>query len=270
MRKVSRRKFIKGSILTTIGLVLLDSLWFEKYVIDWKYFVLSKQNRKKIKIIQLTDLHIDKLRSFHHSIATTINEKKPDLLFITGDAVDSNDKIIVFNEFLQLIDKSIQKYAITGNWEYWGNVNLDELKEVYQHNNCELLINENRTISIEDRTVSIIGVDDLVGGNADFKKSTENLTASETNIVLAHCPAYRDVITDQNNSLSIDIVLSGHTHGGQIAILGFAPFKPQGSGKYLKGWYTEKEPKMYISKGIGTSVLPFRFGARAEMVEMDL
>ena len=66
------------------------------------------------------------------------------------------------------------------------------------------------------------------------------------------------------------MVLSGHTHGGQITFLGIAPFKPQGSGKYLKGWYKKSGPKMYISKGIGTSILPIRFGARAEMVQIDI
>ena len=65
-------------------------------------------------------------------------------------------------------------------------------------------------------------------------------------------------------------MLSGHTHGGQITFLGIVPFKPQGSGRYLKGWYKDSDPKMYISKGIGTSVLPIRLGARAEMVEMAL
>jgi len=71
-------------------------------------------------------------------------------------------------------------------------------------------------------------------------------------------------------NLVVDLVLSGHTHGGQITFLGIVPFKPQGSGKYLKGWYKEDKPKMYISKGIGTSILPIRFGARAEMVEMEI
>lgn len=270
MKKISRRKFVKGSVLTTFGLVLLDSFWFEKYVIDWNYFNISKSEDNKVKIIQISDLHFDKLRYFHKSIAKSINSKKPDLLFITGDSLDKRENTKALNEFLELIDHSTQKYAITGNWEYWGNVNLDELKNVYEANNCELLINENRTVSIRNRKVSIIGVDDLVGGNADYKKSISGLIRSKTNIVLSHCPIYRDTISKQKDDLNIDLVLSGHTHGGQITLFGYAPFKPQGSGKYLKGWYKDVEPKMYISKGIGTSILPFRFGARAEMVEMDI
>jgi uncharacterized protein len=268
MTKITRRKFIKRGILASIGLVLLDLLWFEKYVIDWNYFDISKSDKNKIKVIQISDLHFNQLKYFHKSIAKKINLIKPDLIFITGDSVDKTEKIESLNEFLELIDKSIQKYAITGNWEYWGNVNLTKLKKVYSKNNCELLINENRTISIRNREISMIGIDDYVGGNADFGKAVENLKQTETNIVLSHCPEHRDLITKEKGNLNIDLVLSGHTHGGQITFLGIVPFKPRGSGKYLKGWYKESEPKMYISKGIGTSILPIRFGARAEIVEM--
>lgn len=147
---------------------------------------------------------------------------------------------------------------------------MTKLQDIYSKNNCELLINENRTIIIKNREISIVGVDDYVGGNADFVKAVKNLKQTETNIVLSHCPEHRDIIAKQKSNLNIDLVLSGHTHGGQITFFGFVPFKPQGSGKYLKGWYKESDPKMYISKGIGTSILPIRFGARAEMVEMDI
>jgi len=270
MTKLSRRKFIKKGILASIGLILLDSLWFEKYVIEWNYFDISKNRNGKIKIIQISDLHFETLDYFHKSIAKKINKLKPDLIFITGDSVDKTEKIESLNEFLNLMDKSIKKYAITGNWEYWGNVDLNKLKETFSENNCELLINENRSLSINNREISIIGIDDYVGGNADFKTAIRNIKPTETNIVLSHCPEYRDIIAKEKGDLNIDLVLSGHTHGGQITFFGIVPFKPKGSGRYLKGWYKETEPKMYISKGIGTSILPIRFGARAEIVEMDI
>ncbi len=132
------------------------------------------------------------------------------------------------------------------------------------------MINENRTISIKNREISIIGIDDYVGGNAGFGKAIENLKETETNIVLSHCPEHRDIIAKQKGTVNIDLVLSGQTHGGQITFLGIVLFKPQSSGRYLKGWYKESEPKMYVPKGIGTSILPIRFGARTEMVEMDI
>jgi len=270
MKKTTRRKFIIKGILAAIGLVLLDSLCFEKYVIDWNYFDISKSKKDKIKIVQISDLHFDKLRSFHKSIAKKINALRPDLIFITGDSVDTTEKIAPLNSFLELIDHSIQKYAITGNWEYWGTVDLPELKKCYVENNCELLINEHRSISIKNRELSVIGIDDFTGGNADYNEAVKGLPKTKTNIVLSHSPVYRDYIVKQKGNLDIDLVLSGHTHGGQITFFGYAPYKPQGSGRYLKGWYKEESPKMYISKGIGTSILPIRFGARAEMVVMDI
>lgn len=270
MTKLTRRKFIKRSLLASLSLLLLDIFWFEKYIIDWTTVNISKFEKNELHIIQISDLHLNKLSSFHKSIAKKINSKKPDLIFITGDAIDKSNNIGLLNDFLKLIDHSIKKYAITGNWEYWGKVNIRELKSIYSKNNCELLINENRSILLNNRDVSIIGIDDLIGGNADFKKAIKNLKHTETNIVLAHCPEQRDIITQQNKTLNIDLILSGHTHGGQITLFGIAPFKPVGSGKYLKGWYKDVEPKMYVSKGIGTSILPIRLGARAEVVEIKI
>ncbi len=270
MKKLNRRTFIKRGILASIGLVLLDALWFEKYCIEWNHFDIAKTDKEKLKIVQISDLHMDKVRSFHHSIAKKINEMQPDVICITGDSVDKTERISALEEFLALLDHSIPKYAITGNWEYWGNVDLTQLKNTYSKHNCDLLINQNRSIAIKGRKLCFIGVDDLVGGHADFEKAIADREEVDTNIVLSHCPQHRDVISKQKGNFPIDLVLSGHTHGGQITFLGFVPFKPQGSGKYVKGWYDETDPKMYVSKGIGTSVLPIRFGARAEMVVFEI
>lgn len=270
MTRISRRQFIKGSLALGAGLVLGDMFWFEKYVIDWNYFDRSKDGRHKVKFIQLSDLHLSQVRSYHKSIARKINEKQPDLLFITGDAIEEQAKMEVLDAFMQLIDPAIPKYAILGNWEYWGKVDLDQLRALYRRYNCELLINTHRITELKGRQIAIIGIDDYVGGNADFPAAIQGLPSADTHIVLSHCPAHRDLIAQQQGALPIDLVLSGHTHGGQITFLGLAPFKPQGSGDYLKGWYENAGPPLYVSKGIGTSVLPIRFGARAEMVEMDI
>lgn len=270
MKKVTRRKFIKRISLALIGLFLIDAFWFEKYIIDWKYFDISNTSEDKIKIIQISDLHINEIRYFHKSIAKKINLIKPDLIVITGDSVDDNKYIETLDKFLKLIDYPIKKIAITGNWEYWGNIDLGKLSSVYTNNNCELLINQNTLVNIRSRDISVIGIDDYIGGNANFDKAIKNIKPSQTNIVLSHCPQHRDIIASENKNLKIDLVLSGHTHGGQISFLGIVPFKPKGSGKYLKGWYKEKKTKLYVSKGVGTSILPIRFGARAEITEFDI
>jgi len=73
------------------------------------------------------------------------------------------------SNFLRLIDFAIKKVAILGNWEYWGRVNLEVLKQVYDSNNCDLLINDSKRYIFADKTISVTGVDDYVGGRADIE-----------------------------------------------------------------------------------------------------
>jgi hypothetical protein len=75
--------------------------------------------------------------------------------------------------------------------------------------------------------------------------------------------AQRDLIRAGGGS--VDLMLSGHTHGGQVQIFGCAPRVPRGSGRYREGWYEDAGPVMYVSRGVGTSVLPVRLGARPEV-----
>lgn len=207
---------------------------------------------------------------FYISIADKINQIQPDLVLITGNPIDHTEQINKLESFIKRIDHSIQKYAVPGNTEYWGGVDLEQLSTMFSKHNCELLINKNRTLAIRNRQVSIVGMDDFIGGTTDFQKAINGLEDPETTIVLSHCPEYRDHIVKEIGTFNIDVILSEHTHGGQITFFGIAPITTEGSGSYLKGWYTEKDPKLYVSKGIGTSKIPIRFGARAEMVEIDL
>ncbi len=262
---MTRREFIIKGMLASIGIVLLDVFWFEKSSIHWKKIDLSTNNKNKIKIVQLTDLHFNDNDRKHKNIAKRINSINPDLLVFTGDSIESNVYLPDFNNFLKLINHNIKKYSIMGNWEYWGNIDIERLTKIYADNNCELLINQNKQITLKNRNITIIGTDDYIAGSVDFNQAVKNLLPSDYTVLLSHCPKYRDIIIEEKNNLKIDLILSGHTHGGQINLLGFAPFKPQGSGKYLKGLYEDCEPKMYVSKGVGTSVLPVRFGSRAEI-----
>lgn len=263
---ISRRKFIKAGIISTISFVFLDVFWFEKSVIQWNNIDLIQDNITPIKFIHLTDLHFKGLNRKFVNIAKKINDLNPEIIFFTGDSLDSSTHLKDFNEFLKLLRHDIEKFAIPGNWEYWGKVDLDELKKVYLNNNCKFLINENIRIQLKNRTLNIIGIDDYIGGNPDFHSAMHVLKTADKTILLSHCPAFRDVIrSEMNDNFNIDLILSGHTHGGQINLMGFVPFVPDGSGRYLSGFYQDFEPFMYVSKGIGTSILPLRFGARAEI-----
>ncbi len=271
--RISRRKFIQTAALITSGALLAEAFWIEKFFIDINEFFIgtATKDTENIKVVQISDLHLQSVNYQLKQLTKKLNKLKPDLILITGDAIDKAENISVLNDFLKLISNDIQKVAILGNWEYWGKVDLAELNQIYADNNCKLLINQTTQYSFKNKTLSITGVDDYLGGNADFETSIKNYQKSDHHIILNHCPQYSDHIAEKlTPDINVDFILSGHTHGGQINIFGFIPFLPQGSGKYVKGWYNTNTHKLYVSKGIGTSIFPARFGAKAEIAIFNL
>ncbi len=264
--KLNRRSFISTLILGIIGLITLDGFWFEKYVIDWKEFDIAHGPSPKIKILQISDLHLRSIKSYHTWIATRINQEVPDVLFITGDAITRTKQLGLLTAFLELIDPNILKIGILGNKENSGRLDLNLLQKCYEAQNGMLLINQSFELTVKKRKINILGLDDYVWGAPDIVKASAGIDTSLDTVLLNHCPAYRDDIDRFIPSIQLQsvLILSGHTHGGQITFFGFPFYTPYGSGKYLKGWYSNAVSKMYVSKGIGTTVLPIRFGARAE------
>ncbi len=265
---ISRRKFLLGGFIVTAGALLLDAFWGEHFFIEKKLVYLDTDpfSDQHLKILQISDLHLQSVNYQLEQLAKDINQQQPDLIAITGDSIDAGKNHYVLDEFLQLIDKNIPKVAILGNWEYWAGLSFSDLTDIYQKHNCQLLVNQNKRFELKGKTVSITGIDDFIGGKPDFEKAVKDHQPSDYHIVLNHCPVYSDSIAKmQGGDTKADLILSGHTHGGQLNIMGFAPFKPWGSGKYLKGMYHQNNTRIYVSRGIGTTKLPIRFGARSEV-----
>lgn len=264
--KLNRRQFILKLFLGTISFLVLDSFWLETYFIEWTEHDISESGPKKIKAIHLTDLHLRSIKSVHGSIAARINKEQPDVIFFTGDSLERNKYLAVLQDFLSLMDIKIPKIAILGNKEYSGRIDLERLKSVYESYNGKLLVNESLIFETEGRKINVLGIDDFVCGYPNFTKTAQGIDTSLTTVVLIHCPVYREEIDRLSVPLNIKpkLILAGHTHGGQITFFGKPFFTPSGSGKYVKGWYKNKISKMYVSKGIGTTIYPIRFGARAE------
>lgn len=264
--KLNRRQFILKLVLGSISFVVLDSFWLETNFIEWTEHDIAESESNKIKAIHLTDLHLRNIKSVHKSIADRINKERPDVLFFTGDSIERNKNLPVFEDFLSLINTHIPKIAILGNKESSGRIDLQKLEGIYVNHNGILLINEPYLLKIKNREINIIGLDDLVHGQPDIKKSTADIDKSLPTIILSHCPAYREQIDlfSKEQEIRPKLILSGHTHGGQVTFFGIPFLTPYGSGNYVKGWYNNEISKMYVSKGVGTTVVPLRFGARAE------
>lgn len=264
--KLNRRHFIQKLILGSVGFATIDSYWLETNFIEWTEHDISETESNKIKAIHLTDLHLHDVKWVHKSIVGRINKERPDVLFFTGDSIERNKYMRVLEDFLSMLNADIPKIAILGNKESSGRIDLQKLKEVYGKHNGILLINKPYLLKTKKRKINIVGLDDLVHGHPDFRRSIEKIDRSSPLIVLNHCPAYREQIdlVCKEKEIRPKLILSGHTHGGQVTFFGIPLITPYGSEDYVKGWYNNGISNMYVSKGIGTTVIPLRFGARAE------
>jgi predicted MPP superfamily phosphohydrolase len=267
MNKITRRRFIVGGLGLVTSYLAIDSFWYERLFIELTehYVGNATAKTKNIKLIQISDLHLRSLQNHHIELAKQVNELKPDLILFTGDIIDRNRNLGKLDQYLSMFDPDIQKTAVLGNWECW-HVQPVELLNVYKKHKCELIVNHSFRYVFGETSVSVSGMDDLSAGQADYNMAMWSYTPAKYHVVMTHCPQHRDIIRQQmKKDIPIDLVLSGHTHGGQVNLFGLAPFRPPGSGRYISGWYRDSQPHLYVSRGIGTSGLPVRFNSRAEV-----
>jgi predicted MPP superfamily phosphohydrolase len=239
----------------------------------------TSPQQRAVRFVQITDLHLQQVGRMHRRIAAEVNGLAPDFIVLTGDSVDRANRLDELAAFLGMLPHGTPKYAILGNWEHWGDVDLDGLATTYRGANTRLLVNETAVHEVGGRAIALTGLDDLVGGQPDVGRAFRTAPASPgAHLLLAHCPVHRDRLGDPPLSLAsgaaappfdfgrITMMLSGHTHGGQVNLLGWAPQLPRGSGRYVRGWFRDPGAvPLYVSRGIGTSLLPVRFGARPEV-----
>jgi predicted MPP superfamily phosphohydrolase len=239
-----------------------------------------------LRVVQLSDLHLDAIGAHEERTAAAVAAQQPALVMFTGDSIDDPAHLGVLGEFLDMLDRRTRKFAVVGNREHSGGIDLRELERVYARRGCELLINDVAEMRFEGRRVLVTGLDDLIAGTPDPARALVGAEPTPNHLLLAHCPAQRDVIRWERVSPvatariadgpEVDLapyrpqwMLAGHTHGGQIAPFGLAPFRPRGSGRYVNGWYRDVVPAMYVSRGLGTSVVRARHRAVPEVPVFD-
>ncbi|MBA9077175.1 metallophosphoesterase [Rufibacter quisquiliarum] len=275
-----KKRYLKwGAGVLALGAVgvLLKALFLEKYFFDLKtYDIGNVGSQKKLRLVLVTDLHL-KTRLYPHykKLAHRINQLKPHLLLIAGDTLDSSGKAAVAQNFLGLIERDIQKVAVLGNHDYLAQDSTAHLKEVYAQHNCRLLVNETEVFTLVGTRVAVTGLDDLLQGEGNLPDAVAGIGHETHHLLLIHSPLQqekaRETIKALNQTrteadqLNIRYIFAGHNHGGQVKLLGYVPVLPDQSGHYVQGWYNQKAPYLYLSKGFGTSRLPFRFGARSEL-----
>lgn len=219
-----------------------------------------------LRVAHLSDLHAPRDYVDARALAAAVAAFRPDLVVMTGDVVDrrGNEELV---GMLGALDARLGSYAVLGNWEREGGCSIERLRAAYDRAGFRLLVNE-RVALAGDAPVELVGLDDVRTGTPQLALVAAPPRDGARRLVLSHCPATFDTIVSAS-ACRVD-VLAGHTHGGQIAPLGVAIFTPHGSGPYVHGWYGRGGHRMYVSRGLGNSLLPFRIGARPELALLEL
>ncbi len=264
-RKRRRKVFIIFILL--LGIFLIYSRYVEPSMLFVNEHKLTSNEISDsfhgIKIVHFSDLHYGSTIDEDNigKVVNKINGLKPDIVVFTGDLFFesyemSSDDIKVLSDALNKINSKLGKYAIYGNHDYYR----DDFLEVLNKTDFKLLVNDYDVIYNNDNNpILIYGVDDILYGNPILDKlNDDKIKDIDYRIVLAHEGDYVDEILNYD----VDLILSGHSHNGQINIPYLVSLcLPDGAKEYYKPYYKVNNTDIYISNGIGTSIFKLRFGS---------
>ncbi len=238
------------------------------------------------KFVQISDLHFtDKTKEVRiNQIYDAIKSQNPAAVFITGDLVSNETGVAKAAELVGKIAADYKTFVIFGNWDYWAlDYKVGEFKSELEAVGAKVLVNDAVEIVSGSEKLNIMGVKDpYTSGELknDIEKAEKKIADGDKNcrILLAHSP---NIIKEARDKKT-DLVLVGHTHGGQVYIPYLTKYmipakRPAGEG-YIKGLYKVDSPRlgeagktqMYVNEGIGISVLPFRFLVPPEVTVIRL
>ncbi|MBT7348142.1 metallophosphoesterase [Candidatus Falkowbacteria bacterium] len=260
-------------ILLTCFVLVLYGSFIEPKIIRTKQINLDlKQTDKKenIKIALISDLHVGRYKKsfFINRVVKKIDNYEPDLILLGGDYILGKEKYAYYLQPLEKLSKKYPIFAVTGNHEfglaYEGAPRHKDktktLRELFKKWNIEILDNKTAKISVDKNDFNLTGIPDIWTQKDNLHVAKYNLDPRTPNILLCHNP---DIILDKESEI-FDLILSGHTHGGQIRLpwLGSVPSLPTELGRpFDKGLFKIKQTVLYISSGLGET------GTRARLFD---
>ena len=279
----NRKKYIKPAIVLLIVIALLLFCRYQNRHLETTYYTYKAEqfgaDLERYRIVQISDLHNAKFGKHNQKLVDRVRECDPDMIVLTGDLVDSNhtnvDRAV---QFVDEIVKICPVYYVTGNHEYWlEKSEYDELMDGLASAGAVILDDQVVEISRGDAKFRLVGLDDknLADGtlgtllNNDQNVAHEDSEKKEFTVVLAHEPQY----LARYAGTGVDLVLSGHAHGGQFRLpfVGGIVAPDQGFlPEYTAGEYYMNGTEMIVSRGLGNSVIPVRLFNYPEIVCVEL
>ena len=218
------------------------------------------------RAVHLSDLHVDRHQSRHDDVIAAIDELQPDWIFITGDLLNVPEGLPHLFGFLARLRKIAPVYITLGNHDHYSGVPVSQFTELADRHKITLLINQTTFISTGSGELAIVGVDDPSLHRADLRCIPPSANRRFT-LLLAHAP---NILDQMDEDHAVDLILCGHSHGGQWQIPGVPTFwLPPGCRGRISGKHENTRHRLYVNRGLGWSFLPFRWNCRPEIAVID-
>ena len=287
-RLTSKRKKRFFSVILPICILFVLALsvwiiWANKALELNTYTVRSEQipaSFDGFRIAHLSDLHNAEMGKDNAKLLAILRKAEPDIIVITGDMIDCHrTDIDVVLRFAERAVEIAPCYYVSGNHESLIGEDYDRLKSGLTERNVTVLSDEKIVLERDGKTVSLIGVNDPgfsihylsndCAAVMEDKLQQFGIGENDYTILLSHRPELFDVYMEHG----VDLVFTGHAHGGQFRLPFVGGLYAPNQGifpKYDAGLYTGGDTNMFVSRGIGNSAFPLRFNNRPEVILVEL
>ena len=280
--KIKKKNII---VFTVAAVLILLIIWiaYGNTDLEINKFNIKSENIPaefdNFRIVQVSDLHNSEFGENNEKLITMLKKADADIIAITGDMIDSrNTNVDVALTFVKEAVKIAPTYYVNGNHESRVPEEYEKLQKGLVEAGVTILENSSADITIGDETITLIGINDptfrmeLVDDTMEQNIAHQLVNVIPDNdnykVLLAHRPEYFDVYAG-----NVDLVLSGHAHGGQFRIPFIGGLVAPGQGffpEYYEGSHIKENTEMIVSRGIGNSIIPFRINNKPEIIVAEL
>ncbi len=283
MNKKKKRRITALAVIAAVTVLLICWTFLTNRMTELNIYTLTSDSLPKefsgFRVAQVSDLHIAETADGNEKIISLLREAEPDMIAVTGDLIDSRDTDLdIALRFVNEALKIAPCYYVTGNHEARIPEYAD-LREGMTESGVVVLEDARTEIERSGQSIAVLGVNDpsfgtdyLFGDSATvMQNKLQNLIKGEDTytLLLSHRPELFGVYVEYG----VDLVLSGHAHGGQFRLPFVGGMFAPNQGlfpKYDSGLYTSEDTNMIVSRGIGDSIIPFRFNNPPEVVVIEL
>ena len=273
--RISRRTFVAGSVASVAAVALYSNQWarHEVQVVERTFFLPNLPPAfNGFRFVQISDIHLEEYTEdfFLRHVLHQVNALQPDLLLVTGDFASRGPMPIDVSfaaaarcgEMLSALTCPL-RFGVLGNHD--AIIGSRIVRDHMETNGLPLLVNQYVRIDHGDAHIFLAGVDDISFGHPDLNLAIPPNPDAPV-LLMAHEPDYATAVASHPRGHAVDLILSGHTHGGQIRIPGLRPLALPPLGRlFPHGLYRVGSSQLYVNRGIGTVGVPFRFNCPPEI-----